>query len=91
MFVESDGTGRCSRVARFAFGGARNLKAPVTDDRSVAEIAASTSNAVPIRRSPAAGFRLALVRAVWLAFALVLTIGGAAEAQQLPGPAELRP
>ena len=91
MYVESDGTGRCGRVARFAFSDARNLKAPAADDSSGAERVAPTQVGMPIRQSAAVGVRSAVAWVACLSIVIVLAIGGSAEAQQVPPPAELRP
>ncbi len=90
MYVESDGTGRCSRVARFAFSGARNLEAPVADDSSGAVHVDAASVSVPIRRLSADRFLSACAWAACLSLVFVSVTAGSAVAQ-VPPPAELRP
>lgn len=87
MYVKSDGTGRYGRVARFAFGCARSTEAPVADESSgVSDCDSGACADVRRRHRKSAGIRLAVLSLVALVW-----FGPSAQAQQLPGPAELRP
>ncbi len=87
MYVKSDGTRRCGRVARFAFGCARNSEAPAADESSGVSDCDSGAPADIGRRHRES----AVAKITVLSLLALVWFNPAAVAQQLPGPAELRP